>query len=189
MKRSRKIVLLANCLLNSNVKVENSALYKGALKELVFWLVEQGVGIIQLPCPELTLFGIKRWGLVKEQCDNPFYRRHCRNILEPVLDIISDLVKNDYALLSVIGVEGSPSCGVNFTCSSKCWGGEITKEGSLRECIGDLKLVEGKGIFLEELTKQLHDLKLKIPFLGIDERDAFSSLHKLTSYLEHKIDL
>lgn len=47
--------------------------------------VEQGIQLVQLPCPEFTLYGPKRWGHTREQFDNPFFREHCRKILSPVL--------------------------------------------------------------------------------------------------------
>ncbi|MDY4765847.1 MAG: hypothetical protein SO250_17765 [Enterocloster clostridioformis] len=54
-------------------------------QEFVMKAVEQGIQLVQLPCPEFTLYGPKRWGHTREQFDNPFFREHCRKILSPVL--------------------------------------------------------------------------------------------------------
>ena len=54
-------------------------------QEFVMKAVEQGIQLVQLPCPEFTLYGPKRWVHTREQFDNPFFREHCRKILSPVL--------------------------------------------------------------------------------------------------------
>jgi len=82
MKRSKKLVLLAHCILNVNSKVVGLAQYAGALEDLVCGHIRRGSGLIQLPCPETTFLGLKRWGMTREQYDTPFYRSHCRNILQ-----------------------------------------------------------------------------------------------------------
>ncbi len=53
INRAGKLVLLSHCLLNVNAKVYGLAKYEGALAGLTGFLVEEGFGIIQLPCPEM----------------------------------------------------------------------------------------------------------------------------------------
>lgn len=122
MMRSKKIVILSHCILNSNAKVDGLAKYEGVLGQLIVYLIEEGYGIIQLPCPEISIYGVKRWGVVKEQNNTPHYRKHCRKILEPILEPVIDYMTNGYEIKALIGVDGSPSCGVVQTCSSRIWG-------------------------------------------------------------------
>ena len=85
MKRKKQIILLAHCILNVNSKVYGLAGYKSSLKDLVAFLMDQDLAMIQLPCPELEILGLKRWGHVKDQLDYPFFRQHCRSLLDPMI--------------------------------------------------------------------------------------------------------
>ena len=49
--RSKKVVFVANCLLNANNKVLEVARYAGMFSEVIQILDEFGFGIIQMPCP------------------------------------------------------------------------------------------------------------------------------------------
>lgn len=42
-------------------------------KKFMHKAIDQEVQIIQLPCPEFTLYGPKRWGHVSNQFDNTFF--------------------------------------------------------------------------------------------------------------------
>lgn len=59
-KRSRKIVLVAHCVLNQNSKIDGCAHYPGPIKEVIELLISAGCGIVQLPCPELMHLGLDR---------------------------------------------------------------------------------------------------------------------------------
>ncbi|MDO7204731.1 hypothetical protein Q5M85_11795 [Paraclostridium bifermentans] len=56
-------------------------------------------------------------------------------------------------LKAIIAIDGSPSCGYNKTCSSDNWFGELSGCNNLSEKLNDVKMVSGKGIFIEELEK------------------------------------
>ena len=57
-KGSRKIVWVSHCILNQNTRFPGSAVSSGAIEELVKPLIEKGIGIEQLPCPEKMLWGV-----------------------------------------------------------------------------------------------------------------------------------
>lgn len=170
MERSRKLCIISHCLLNCNAKVESPcSRYKGVLKELLYGLIENDYGIIQLPCPETTYYGMRRWGHVREQFDNPHFRKHCKEILEPVIDQMKDYLSNGYRLDYVIGVNGSPSCGIDMSCSSYKWKGEISRWESIDYIKGSLEYKEVPGIFMEELMSLLEVNNMKTKFIGIYE--------------------
>ena len=50
--RSKKIIFLCHCCLNQNAKVRGIASYPGAITPLISMLLEEGIGMIQMPCPE-----------------------------------------------------------------------------------------------------------------------------------------
>ena len=85
----KKIVFVAHCLLNTASKVdlydkEEIESEEKLRREFLSKAIEKGIQIIQLPCPEFTLYGTCRWGHVSNQFDNPFFRNHCKKILEPI---------------------------------------------------------------------------------------------------------
>lgn len=168
MKRQKKIVIFAHCILNVNSKVEGLATYAGAMRSLITGFLDQGYGIIQLPCPEMTFCGIQRWGMSKNQYDHPIYRRHCQNILEPIVDQIQMYSKNGYTIDQIICIDGSPSCGLNLTYVGY-QGGLVHTEASNRERLVE---VAEKGVFIEELDKMLQRRGLKIKFTAVNEKLA-----------------
>lgn len=168
MRRQKKIVIVAHCILNVNSKVEGLATYGGAMKSLMTELMDQGYGIIQLPCPEMTFCGIQRWGMSRNQYDHPNYRRHCRSILEPIVDQIQIYSENGYAVEQVICIDGSPSCGLNFTYVGYK-GGLVHTEAANRELLEETAV---KGVFIEELDKMIQQRGLKIKFSAVNEKLA-----------------
>ncbi|WP_250675737.1 CD3072 family TudS-related putative desulfidase [Paraclostridium ghonii] len=168
MERKREIVVLSHCILNCNSKVEGLSNEKGS-HNIALKFLNEGYGIIQLPCPEMIMYGIKRWGHVKEQFDNLFYRNQCKIMIEPYIKQFENYIKNDYKIKAIIAIDGSPSCGYNKTCSSDKWYGELSGCNNLLEKINDIKMVNEKGIFIEELENLLCENNLKIPIIGLDE--------------------
>lgn len=157
---------MAHCILNTNSKVKGLSLYAGALEPVVLDYIRQGVGIIQLPCPEMTFLGLKRWGMTREQYDTAAYRKHCRKLVVPYIDQIQEYLANDYVVECIIGVDGSPSCGVNFTCAGYS-GGEM--EDAYAQ-LKDLRELPGRGVMFEILVELLAERGINIPFVGIDEK-------------------
>jgi predicted secreted protein len=138
-KRSGKIVLVAHCILNQNARVLGLAGKPGAIAEVVDFLVHNGVGIIQLPCPEFAFAGLLRQPKTREQYDNAVFRGLCRRIAFEVVNQIGEYARGGVKLLLVVGVEGSPSCSVKAP----------------------------SGIFMEELRSALEKIGVLAPFCGI----------------------
>lgn len=160
-KRSRRIAIVSHCLLNQNSKPYLDALYPGIVNPVFHVLEREHFGIVQMPCPEVAYGGLKRWWQVVEQYDTPIYRRHCRELASDVVDQVEQyLVNKDTAI--IIGIDGSPSCGVRYTGSNSQWQG--------RPDLADTEypVAEGKGIFMLELEKEFNARALNIPkMIGI----------------------
>ncbi|MDC7236601.1 MAG: hypothetical protein PQJ45_02375, partial [Sphaerochaetaceae bacterium] len=89
----KKIVFVSHCILNVASKVvmynkEEMDKEDALRKEFLNKAINNDVQIIQLPCPEFTLYGAKRWGHVSNQFNNVFFKNHCRKILEPIIEQI-----------------------------------------------------------------------------------------------------
>jgi len=172
------MVLMAHCLLNVNSKVEGIETVEAAPIKLITSILEKGCGIIQLPCIEQIVCGIRRWGQVKEQLDNPHFRNVCVQQLTPVLAQVVDFIDNGYEIAAVIGIDGSPSCGVNFTCSGN-WGGEVGHAYGLEEKIQSLKEVSKSGVMIDVLKQMLENHNINLKFIAIDETAPESNIEKI----------
>ena len=169
----KEILIVSHCILNNAAKVaqDESGLaeeyaQRNALMQAV---TDKGVQLIQLPCPEFILYGAKRWGHVKDQFDNPFFRAQCRAMLEPVMMQLEEYAHHPerFRLLGVVSVEGSPSCGHALTCRAD-WGGEL--EGG--EPLPSVSTANEPGVFMEVLESMLSERNLDIRIMSISEAAA-----------------
>lgn len=169
----KRIIFVSHCILNTASKVEqDEAGLEGEYRErrrLMELVLEKDIQIVQLPCPEFQIMGSRRWGHVRDQFDNPFFRSRCREMLEPfLLEMEEYCSRSDrFRILGVVSVEGSPSCGHGLTCRGD-WRGEVETEDRFREIRGDLKMTEEPGVFIEVLEDELRSRALDIPVLSMD---------------------
>ncbi|KNF07530.1 putative secreted protein [Gottschalkia purinilytica] len=188
MKKEKRIVLLSHCILNINSKVEGLDEYPSHINNLLKYFIDNNIGMLQLPCPETIVYGIKRWGHVKEQFNTQFFRKQCKEMLEPIVYQVSDYINNGYEIVGVIGIDGSPSCGVNKTCSGN-WGGEFIDIDDTKKKIENLVMIEEKGVYIEVLEELLNLHKINIPFYAVDESNGEKSILELISILSKNISL
>ena len=159
----KTVCYLAHCLLNANAKVEDGARCAGVSTPVLALLRNHGCTIRQMPCPELAFGGTHRFWAVREQYDTPVYRAHCRRLAEPVAaQIRADLA--DGARVIILGIDGSPSMGVELTASSDDWGGRPDKPND-----EDYPVTLGAGLFTETLLDQLSGVVLDVRALGIGQ--------------------
>lgn len=159
---------MCHCILNANAIVQGEAEYEGAMREFVEPLIAEGTGIIQLPCPESTFLGLRRCPMTSEQYDTPAFRRHCAKLVEPFLDQVEDAVENGVLLLGVVGVKGSPSCGVTSTCTG--YGG--VKAGKVTVVA---RRSDRSGVFVEVLRRALESRGVEISMTDVDNSDPGSA--------------
>jgi predicted secreted protein len=101
--------------------------------------------VIQLPCPEALYLGLDRWAVTRNQLDMPEFRRFCRSMIIHFADLLEMLAKKG-ASISIVGIAGSPSCGI-ITTSSGYSGGRVRE--------AQHEHVPGRGVFMEELLAEL----------------------------------
>lgn len=175
----KKILIVTHCLLNTSAKVESYDIEgmeeeSKLRKELLREIYEQDIQLLQLPCPEFTMYGANRWGHVKNQFDNPFYRQHCKNIIQPIITQIQEYKSHDdkFELLGIVAIDGSPSCGYNFTYRGK-WGGELGSCNNLKEKLDTIELSYESGVFIDELKKALSEKKLEINIRTLKDQVSY----------------
>jgi predicted secreted protein len=110
MQRNKRILMVSHCILNQNTVIEDEARAEGAVLSAVEWALKEGYGFLQLPCPELSFLGLNRPSMTYEQYNTPEYRKHCREILMPVLHQAEEYVTNGYEIVGLLGIQSSPSC-------------------------------------------------------------------------------
>ena len=132
-----ELVVVAHCLLNPGVRVKGLAVNKLDIKG----------NVIQLPCPESVYFGKLRWEVTKEQVDIPMYRRICRELFQPIADILEQHKDSE---ITFIGVSKSPSCAAQTTTVGYK-GGMIKKAHEAKH-----EHISGMGVFFEEIEKELN---------------------------------
>jgi predicted secreted protein len=161
--RSKRVLFVAHCILNQNSRVQEAAVERGMLMPVVSILHQEGVGMIQMPCPEFTYLGPNRWWQAKAQYDTPNYRRHCRELSTLIVDQMEEYVKHSYSVLGIIGMEGSPSCGINNAGPVVEWGGRPQVK------LSEAPKESGKGVFMEEVIYEVRRRGLELPRLrGLD---------------------
>jgi predicted secreted protein len=130
--RGGRVLMVSHCLLNENVRYLGGAARPGAVDEIVDLARSYGVGLHQLPCPEM-----QAWGGVDKLALLPMYgardlllHRHRRALLaafdgytwlayrrlarKVVRDVLAYRAA-DVDVIGLVGVAASPSCGVHTT--------------------------------------------------------------------------
>lgn len=168
MNRSKKIAIVSHCIINQNSVVKGEYKDMNIFFPFIKKLFENNIGILQLPCPETECYGLRRWGHVKEQFDNCGYRQYIEKTVNSFLEIIKEYVNNGYEIVGIYGIAGSPSCGVNLTCSAN-WEGEISSYKDKEDIVSRVKMINESGIFMEMFKSILDKNKINIPFYDIDD--------------------
>ena len=166
MERSKKVIFVSHCLLNQNARPLGGEKYPGAVKDLLELFVESGVGIVQMPCPQLEFNeGLNRKLKSKESYDTNGFRTKCQKLSFNIIEIIENYLRKNYSVLGILGVELSSTCGVHQVQNGR-------------------RNVPGKGIFIEELEKGMQRKNFQVPILGINLNNIFSSLERIQSLLK-----
>jgi predicted secreted protein/putative sterol carrier protein len=142
-KRERRVIFISHCWLNINTRFPQGAAFQGANEPLVKTLLDSGLGIIQMPCPEYEVLGLEKYAygdIVLEPLRAKF-----REVAQIVVKQIQDYLALGFEVVGILGMNPSPSCGVDSTK------GKGTMLGTNR----DTSEEDDSGIFMDELKKLL----------------------------------
>jgi predicted secreted protein len=144
-KRKQRVVFLAHCFLNMNTRFPEGADFEGLNIPLIEILIKYGLGIVQMPCPESLCLGLEKTGWASKPAED--LRACFRNVAVGVADQIQEYLRFGYKIVAIIGMNPSPSCGV-----------EVTKgKGTMLGLNRDTSEVEGSGVFFEELKSLIKE--------------------------------
>lgn len=164
------IVFLSHCILNPWTKTEPCPPTLPA-NLMVQRLMDCGIGIVQMPCPELVWGGLKRWGVTSEQllCHGVIKSWTC--LAEDFFGPFFDMETEEFHILAFVGIKGSPSCGVDHTCYGY-HGGEA-KGLTLQKAYCGL----GSGVWSHLCRELFHSKGFShVPFIELDEKNEQSYL-------------
>ena len=175
--RSKRVIILAHCLLNQNSISDGTADFPSQFVELIEFLMKNKIGMIQLPCPELHCLGLDRGdcnGTNRSILDENTRIRaliteddHIVQLHEKAEEIAHQIQEYDrygFQILGVIGVNRSPSCGVETTS-------KLGKEES------------GKGVFMKIILETLTKYGIKIPMIGIKTSEPETAMEQIKQFV------
>ena len=169
-KKDKRIILIAQCLVNPYCRVHILGQNFPLSQEIMNYLMEKHVGIIQYLCPETSTMGLMRNPQGRQQYDNIFFRNHCKELLKTPMLMVKEFIKNNYRLTCFLGLENSPTCGIH-------WGKHkvnryqtespnlVDPSASLGTGKTDASDPALAGIMAEILTEELAKENIKVPFL------------------------
>jgi len=118
-----RIVFASHCILNQATRAwggtGDASRERGMISEVIEVLSRHGVGIVQIGCPEFSLHGNPRPARDKGGYDKEEFRGRCMEIASEAVEHMVEMQEKGrdprIRVVAVLGVEGSPSCGVERT--------------------------------------------------------------------------
>jgi predicted secreted protein len=191
-ERSKKVVFVAHCILNENTRYLGGAFRKGCIDEVVDEMQRQGIGIVQMKCPEQKAWGglLKKYMWQPMSSRNtilyklkgvflPFFiwntRRIYQKIAREIGAEIKDYLESGFEVLGIMGIAGSPSCGVtraldirkSFEFLANTDTDDLNRKRMNELGVNEL-IIEGKGFFIEAIEKDLKKKNINVRFYEHD---------------------
>ena len=172
-----KVLVLSHCIFNRATRWWQNGKpigrNEGPVGRVLELLSARKIGAVQLPCPEFSFFGNPRPPATKGEYESlPGFRRHCGNLARESAKNLKTLIAKGTGpkirVLAVVGIERSPSCGV---------------ECVPRTVDGETRYVGEKGFFLELLERELERVEITVPFVGVDLHEPDNFCKKLDELL------
>lgn len=113
MAPGKKVVVISHCILNQNVVVHGLERASGCFP-FVHDLLNAGIGLLQLPCPEFQVLGPLRPPMSFEDYNRmPGYRKRCDELIKPIIEQLTLYSSEGYQYFGVIGIHESPNCSIS----------------------------------------------------------------------------
>ena len=151
--------------MNQNTVIVGCAKDSLPVHPLIMKILDKNIGIVQLPCPEFSMYGLKRWAHVKDQFENTHFKKTSKDLLQNTINNVIDYKNAGYEIVGIVGIAGSPSCSVNKVHRG-LWQGTLGKKSSeeLTSTIQNTIEVNESGVFMDVLKSMLKEEKIDIPF-------------------------
>lgn len=176
-KRSKSVVFVAHCILNQNSISDGTATHSGMVNTIVDMFQQSAVGIVQMPCPELHCLGLDRGDLkggfrplleentrIRQKMADDSAQQKLKILVEQILYQISEYDKHGFEVKGIIGINRSPSCGV-----------ETTSDNNME--------IKGNGVLISRLKRGLANVEQNIEYIGIKTSEPELALNKVKKIL------
>lgn len=153
--RGRRVVAVIECALNQNARDAGAACSPAMNWDLVGLCHAHGIGLVQLPCPEIACLGTGRERAVgcslRDALDTDDGRARCARLAVDAADRLGAYAASGCEVLAVLGGNpGSPGCAVRLD--------------------GDT-LQPASGLLMLTLQAELRRRGLEIPFRGLRDTE------------------
>ena len=189
--RTKKVVFLSHCILNENTRYLGGACRGSCVREIVEQCLAADIGMVQMPCPEqlawggvskrflLSAYGAKgmlpfRFRRIFLPLAIAYTRFVYRQIAKQTAKQIEDYLDSGYSVIGVVGVDGSPSCGLGKTLDLRESFDSILNfeveslTAAQMNAIVRQSLKDGGGLFTTALKEELGRRGIDVPFLAHD---------------------
>jgi len=149
--RGGRFVAVIDCVLNQNVRDRGAASFPGMNFELLQLCHEFGVGVLQMPCPEVAALGFRRkrpaGTTIRKALDTSAGRQCCAELAVSLARQMQAAIDEGCELVAVLGGNPrSPGCAVHGNESG---------------------LAAESGIFMLALHSELRQRGIDVPFRGL----------------------
>ena len=195
------MVFLSHCLLDENTRYLGGAARPGCVREIVDACADAGLGMVQLPCPEqhawggvqkrrlLRLYGSARWlpGPLRRALLPlllAYTQRVYARLARDTARRIADYRRSGVDVVALVGVDGSPSCGVARTLDIPAAVDRLARANrrmlttaAVNAIVRDT-VVPGPGLFTALVRHQMERRGVDVPYLAHDlpgELDGLAS--------------
>ena len=147
------------------------------MPEVTRFLLDAGVGFVQMPCPEMILLGLDRQvdpsaprtiesedDRVSDIMNSRSAREQCGLIARELIQQILDYQQNGFGVIGVLGMNGSPTCGVEFG-----WGNGFEKPGY--------------GVLIQQLSDEAHRVGIHLSMRGIKAQVSMEAVETVKEML------
>jgi hypothetical protein len=191
-ERSGRVAFVSHCLLNQNTRYLGGAFRPGAVHEIVDPYLRDGTGICQMPCPEQLAWG----GVLKRHLLLLYGRPWLGPVIRPLLPAltaytalryrllarrvaaqIADYQNSGFEVVGVLGVDGSPTCGVATTLDlgaalEAILGCPLHRldRSFMNDTVVNGPARPGRGLFISALSDALARRGRQVPLLRHDLR-------------------
>jgi predicted secreted protein len=189
-ERSGCVVFMSHCLLNQNTRYLVGAVCPGVVTEALDPYMTDGIGIVQMPCPEQRVWRgvlkrrllwlidhprIARGAGTFSRLVNSYIRLRYRRTARTVIRDLEEYATSGFNVVAVIGLAGSPSCGVNttsdlglaLTAIGTCPSSGPTTDWINRSVVA-ASSTPGQGLFIQALSEGGGRRSISVPFDEVD---------------------
>ena len=131
--------MCSHCIINQLAVVKGEKRAAGAFP-FVKILIDKGIGIIQMPCPEMNELGPDRLPMSYEDYNQiQGYRERCQIWLSPIFKQIQQYLAQGDHFIGIIGIHQSPNCSIS----------------------------NQRGVYMEIIFEWLKTQGLEVPFIEV----------------------